>query len=202
PLPYGGMGLAGVAGTVFEDLDGDGARGPDEPAVAGVWVGVGGLRTRTDDTGRYDTWSVLPYEVVPVRVDTTTLPDPSWVPATPAVLLRPSPHLYTRVDFPLLRTRELAGLLVAGDGVPTAGGVTVEITALSTGAVQRVPTFSDGEYYLGRLRPGEYEVRVAASSLAVLGARAEPEAVRFTIPASGDEVLVEAPPILLVKPES
>lgn len=201
PLPYGGLGQAGVTGTVFEDLDGDGARGPGEAGVPGVWVGVGGLRTRTDSTGHYATWSVLPYEVVQVRVDTTTLPDPSWVPATPALLLRPSPHMYTRVEFPLVRTRELAGLLLPGEGVATAGGVTVEITALATGAVQRVPTFSDGEYYVGRLRPGEYEVRVAASSLQALGARAEPEAVRFTVSSAGDEILVEAPPIQLLPRE-
>ncbi len=69
----------------------------------------------------------------------------------------------------------------------------------ATGAVQRVPTFSDGEYYVGRLRPGEYEVRVAASSLQALGARAEPEAVRFTVSSSGDEILVEAPPIQVLK---
>ncbi|HEX8273814.1 MAG TPA: hypothetical protein VF615_14345 [Longimicrobiaceae bacterium] len=199
PLPYGGLGLAGVAGGVFEDDDGDGVRDPGERPVPGVFVSVGGLRTRTGADGRYATWSVLPYEVVQVRVDTTTLPDPSWVPSVPSALLRPSPHVYTGVSFPLVRTRELAGLLLAGDDVPTVGGVTVEIRSLATGAVQRVPTFSDGEYYVGRLRPGEYEVRVAASSLQVLGARAEPEAVRFTVPSSGDEVLVEAPPIQVLK---
>ncbi|MET0399331.1 MAG: hypothetical protein ABW277_21255 [Longimicrobiaceae bacterium] len=199
PLPYGGMGLAGVRGSVFEDADGDGVQGPGDRPIPGVYVAVGGLRTRTDDAGRYDTWSVLPYEVVQVRVDTTTLPDPSWVPTVPSTLLRPSPHVYTGVSFPLVRTRELTGVLLAGDDVPTVGGVTVEITALSTGAVQRVPTFSDGEYYVGRLRPGEYEVRVAPSSLQALGARAEPAAVRFVVPSSGDEILVEAPPIQVHK---
>ncbi|HEX2090985.1 MAG TPA: carboxypeptidase-like regulatory domain-containing protein [Longimicrobiaceae bacterium] len=199
PLPFGGMGQAGVSGEVFQDLDGNGVRGPGDPPVPDVYVGVGGLRTRTGGTGRFATWSVLPYEVVQVRVDTTTLPDPSWVPATPSVLLRPSPHVYSRVDFPLVRTRELAGVLVGGEEIPTVGGVTVEIVQRSTGEVQRIPTFSDGEYYITRLRPGEYEIRVASSSLQALGARAEPESVRVDVPFSGDNPLVEAPPIQLLK---
>ena len=199
PLAFGGLGSAGVSGRVFHDLNGDGRYGPGDEPVARAFVGVGSTRVPTDAGGRYATWSVVPYEVTAVRLDTATLADPAWVPARRDVLLRPSPHLYTPVDFALVRTRELAGALVAGPGVTRLGGVTVEIVRLGTGEVQRAVTFSDGEFYLGRVLPGEYEARVAESSLRALGAAPDPASVRFTIPAAGDPPLVEVPPIRLTR---
>lgn len=199
PLRYGGLGLAGITGFVFRDADGDGRFGADEEAVTDAAVGIGGLRARTDSTGRYRTWSVLPYEIVRVGLDTVSLVEPAWVPAQSEAFLRPSPHLYTRVDFPLVQTREMTGALVPGPGVPTAGAVTLEIVNAATGETQRTVTFSDGEFYVGRVRPGTYEIRVAASSLRALGAVALPASTRVVVPASGDEPLVEVAPIRLVR---
>ncbi|HET6233011.1 MAG TPA: hypothetical protein VFE05_23240 [Longimicrobiaceae bacterium] len=199
PLAYGGLGLAGVTGRVFHDTDGDGVLGPGEETVKGAYVGVGGLRVRTDSAGRYSTWSVLPYEILPIRLDTTTLADPSWTPARYDLLLRPSPHMYTQADFALTQTREMAGALVPGSGVATAGGLTVEIVDRTTGAVVRTPTFSDGEFYVGRIRPGQYDVRVAESSLRALRVAAQPASVPVTVPAGGDAQLVDVPHIRLVR---
>lgn len=199
PLQYGGLGLAGITGIVFRDADSDGRLGPNEEPAADVAVRIGGLRARTDHAGRYRTWSVLPYEVLRVGLDTVSLEDPSWVPVQSEALLRPSPHLYTRVDFPLVQTREMTGALVAGPGVQTAGAVTLEIVNAATGEAQRTVTYSDGEFYVGRVRPGTYEIRVAASSLRALGAVALPASTRVVVPGSGDEPLVEVPPIRLVR---
>lgn len=199
PLPYGGLGLTGVSGRVFHDRDGDGRFGAGDEPVANAFVGVGSTRARTDAAGRYATWSVLPYEVLAVRLDTASLADPMWTVARRDTLIRPSPHVFTPVDFPLAQTRELAGRLTRGPGIGTAGGVTLELADLRTGEVQRIVTFSDGEFYVGRLFPGEYELRVAATSLTALRAAARPASVRVQVPASGDAMLVEAPPIQLVR---
>lgn len=40
-------------GVIFEDLDGDGARGPDEPPLPNIGVSLGVVRTTTDDRGRF-----------------------------------------------------------------------------------------------------------------------------------------------------
>jgi hypothetical protein len=198
PLPFGGLGQAGIAGTVFHDANGDGAFGPGDEPVEGARVFVGGALVRTDAAGRYQTWSVLPYEVVQVRVDTAQLADPSWTPARPADFVRPSPHLFTRVDVPLVQTREVSGTVVPGRGVPTAGGVTVEVVDERGTVVDRVLTFSDGGFYIGRIRPGDYQLRVSESSLRTLGARAVPAATLLRVPASGPP-LVEVPAIQLVR---
>jgi hypothetical protein len=197
PLEFGGVGLTGAAGAVFHDLDGDGRLGAGDEPVTDAWVGVGGIRVRTDARGRYATWSVLPYGPLTVALDTAALTDPAWVPARADTLFRPSPHLFTRVDFPLVRTREVAGALVSGAGVAPAAGVTVEILRGATGeVVERALTFTDGEFYFGRVLPGEYRLRVAESSLRALGAAAVAD-VPFTVAGTGDQILVEIPPVRL-----
>jgi len=199
PLPYGGMGQSGLHGVVFHDLDGDGTLDPGDEPVPDARVFVGGALVRTDAAGRYATWSVLPYEIASVRVDTIGLNDPSWVPVRDVVLVRPSPHLFTRVDLALAPTRELSGALIPERGVATASGVTVEIVGADGKVSQRVLTFSDGSFYIGRIRPGQYQARVSESSLRALGARAAPASVPFTVPAGGSDPLVEIPPIRLVR---
>jgi hypothetical protein len=200
PLEFGGLGLTGLSGTVFHDLDGDGRFGAGDEAVPDAWVGVGGIRVRTDARGRYATWSVLPYQPIAVGLDTAAMADPSWAPARGDTLLRPSPHLFSRVDFPLVRTREVAGMLVPAAGVEPPAGVTVEIVRRGTGqVVEAARTFSDGEFYFGRVLPGEYELRVAESSLRALRAVAEGAPILFTVPPAGDGFLVEIPPVRLVR---
>jgi hypothetical protein len=199
PLEFGGVGLTGVSGTVFHDLDGDGRFGAGDEPVEDAWVGVGGIRVRTDARGRYATWSVLPYQAVAVGLDTAAMADPSWAPARVDSVLRPSPHLFARVDFPLVRTREVAGILVPAEGMAPPAGATVEVVRRATGeVVETARTFSDGEFYFGRVLPGEYELRVAESSLRALGAAAQGAPILFAVPAAGDGFLVEIPPIRLV----
>jgi hypothetical protein len=199
PLEFGGLGLSGVSGTVFHDLDGDGRFGAGDEAVDDAWVGVGGIRVKTDARGRYATWSVLPYQTLAVALDTAAMADPSWAPARGDSLLRPSPHLFSRVDFPLVRTREVAGMLVPAAGVEAPAGVTVEVVRRGTGqVVETARTFSDGEFYFGRVLPGEYELRIAESSLRALRAAAEGAPIHFTVSPAGDGFLVEIPPIRLV----
>ncbi len=198
PLTYGGVRDAGVSGVVFYDQDGDGVLDEGDLPAAGVEVLVGSSRARTDSSGTYRAWNVVPYEVSEVSVDTLRRIDTSWIPLTRGVRLRPTPHMYNRVDFPLVQTRELAGRLEAAPGVATAGGVTLELREVSGDRTTSVVTFSDGEFYLSRVRPGEYELSVSPASLRALRARAEPATVRFRISPAGDELLVELDPIRLV----
>lgn len=195
PLEYGGLGLSGVEGRVFRDRDGNGVFGPGDDPSANVTVQVGGLRTFTDSAGRYALWNVLPYEALDVMVDSLTLEEPGWVPAVSMRTLRPSPQQFTRVDFALVRTREVIGRIATAASMPMAAGVSIELRETQTGALYQARTFSDGAFYVSRVRPGTYVLRVAASSLKALGAAEQaPRAV--TVGADGDDV-VEIPPVVL-----
>ena len=195
PLEYGGMGLSGIEGHVFRDVNGDGRFGERDEPVVNATVRVGGLLTRTDARGRYSMWNVLPYEAVNVRVDTLSLEDPSWVPALPTRALRPSPQQYTAVEFGLVRTRELTGVLVPGAKLATAAGVGLELRDVEGGALYTARTFSDGAFYFSRVRPGRYRLTLAPSSATALGIAAPPQ-VDVVIDANTDAV-IELPAITL-----
>ena len=195
PLEYGGLGLSGVEGHVFRDVDGDGKLGGADEPVAGAAVRVGGLVTRTDTRGRYAMWNVLPYEAVNVRIDTLSLEDPGWVPALPARALRPSPQQYTQVEFGLVRTRELTGALVPGAKLATTAGVGLELRDVEGGALYTARTFSDGAFYFSRVRPGRYRLTLAPSSAKALGISTPPQ---VDVVIAGDaETVVEVPAITL-----
>jgi hypothetical protein len=195
PLEYGGLGLSGIEGRVYRDVDGDGKRGAADEPVAGATVRVGGLVTRTDEQGRYSMWNVLPYQAVNVRIDTLSLEDPAWVPALPARALRPSPQQYTSIDFGLVRTRELAGVLVPGAKLATTAGVGLELRDVGGGATYTMRTFSDGAFYFSRVRPGRYRLTLASSSATALGIASPPQ-VEVVVTGDRDDV-VEIPAITL-----
>ena len=195
PLEYGGLGLSGVEGHVFRDVDGDGKLGERDEPVAGAIVRVGGLVTRTGPHGEYSVWNVLPYQPVSVRVDTLSLEDPGWVPALPSRALRLSPQQYTSVEFGLVRTRELTGTLVPGAKIATTAGVGLELRDVTGGTLNTARTFSDGGFYFSRVRPGHYTLSIARSSATALGIAAPPR-LDVVIAADGDDV-IELKPVTL-----
>jgi hypothetical protein len=197
PLEYGGLGLSGIEGHVYRDVDGDGRFGGADEPVSGAAVRVGGLVTRTDARGRYSMWNVLPYEAVNVRIDTLSLEDPGWVPSLPARALRPSPQQYTQVEFGLVRTRELTGALAPDTSLATTAGVGVELRDADGGATYTARTFSDGAFYFSRVRPGRYRLTLSASSAKALEIAAPPQ---IDVVIGGDaESIVELPPIPLTR---
>jgi hypothetical protein len=83
------------------------------------------------------------------------------------------PNLFLEVRIPLHRTRELLGSVVwRGTTGRAVGGVMVEVLDGDGRIVARERTFSDGVFYVQRIRPGRYTVRVAPTSLGALGAEA------------------------------
>ncbi|MBA2671537.1 MAG: carboxypeptidase regulatory-like domain-containing protein [Gemmatimonadetes bacterium] len=200
--PIDALGQTGVAGQVFLDNDGDGVLGEGDEPISGAPVSVGGSRVMTDETGSYRHWGVLPHMVVRVGVDTLAFAR-SDLSAGSTESVRAVPNIFTRVDLPVVRTRELIGRIEwAGGEVLATGGVTVEAEQIGGGAIQRAITFSDGEFYFPRLQPGDYTVRVAESSLDALRAVMEGDEMRITVPGGTGGRPIQTPSIMLSRPET
>lgn len=183
----GGLGMAGVSGRIFYDHNRNGVFDEgDEPADS-VPVLAGSYLVHSDAEGRFSAWGIAPHELVAVSADTLNIPDPNWSPLEGREVVRLVPNMYRRMDIALVRTVELVGRVVPTPGIPTVGGITVELHDEEAGTTSPVLTFSDGQFYVSRLRPGAYRVTLAASSLAALRARVEPSEIRFT--AGAEEVL-------------
>jgi hypothetical protein len=190
-------GYAGLHGIVFIDHDGNGVLSGGDERVPGVALVAGGVPLTADAHGRYAVWGLQPYTVAAVAIDSVRIPDPSWTTTAYALRVRPAPNAARRVDIALVRTRELIGSVIAAPGVATAGGIAITITSLDTGTTTAARTFSDGQFYISRIRPGRYRLEVATASLEALGARARTPAIDFTVPAAGNDIVIEIPPIHL-----
>ena len=193
------QGRAGVVGRVFYDRNGNRTFDPGDEPAPDVSVLVGGVRVRTGDSGFYSAWNITPYEITAVAVDTLSGIDPRYTVLAGGTLLRPVPHVPNRVDFPLAETRELLGRVVTAGG-RGIGGVTVELTHPASGRHETTRTFSDGTYYVSRVRPGVWIVGIADASLAALNAEADPHERRVEIDLQDPSPLVELQPFVLRTP--
>jgi hypothetical protein len=196
-IPDHALGLSGVRGKVFLDRDGDGELGPDEAPAPFVEVTAGHQRGQTDERGEYRIWGVSPYEPIVVQMDTVRSFVPDWAPARTSVVLRTVPNLYRDVDIPLALTKEILGAVSAGPGVLTVGGVTLHLENLTTGDVEEVLTFSDGTFYVPRIRVGRYRLRPSPASLEALDAVASPDFLEFRVDADEERPFLELPPLRL-----
>lgn len=170
PLSYEAVGRSGIRGTVFFDDDGDGVRDPGESGAPQVPLYVGGRRVISDDSGRFHTWELTPYEIATVAVDTLGV-DSGWSPAVRTINVRPTPNTFSRVDVALHRSREVTGSVTrfAPGGTSPVGGAEVEVIRETGEPVTSARTFSDGVFYIQRLRPGDYRLRLAEGSARTLG---------------------------------
>ncbi|HET7187696.1 MAG TPA: hypothetical protein VFI52_06055 [Gemmatimonadaceae bacterium] len=192
-----GVGLSGVAGRVFYDVNGDGRFDVGDLPASNVRVVVNGAQVRSDSMGTYHAWNVVPYEPSAIAIDTLAFTDFSWTLLRGRTSLRATPGIFNHIDFPLVRTRELAGQVVGDSAIATVGGVTLVLTSESGGAAQRIVTFSDGSFYVSRILPGRYRLTVAQSALDALHAVADPATMLVEVAIVADDPVLTLPPLRL-----
>ncbi|HET9012204.1 MAG TPA: hypothetical protein VFN38_10350 [Gemmatimonadaceae bacterium] len=192
-----GVGLSGVAGRVFYDVNADGRFDAGDLPAAGVRVVVSGAQVRSDSSGAYHAWSVVPYEPSAIAIDTLAFTDFSWTLLRGRTSLRATPGTFNRIDFPLVRTRELAGSVVGDSSIATVGGVTLLLTSESGGITHRMVTYSDGTFYLSRVLPGRYTLSVAPTALEALHAATEPAVMPVEVAIVADDPVLTLAPLRL-----
>jgi hypothetical protein len=168
---------SGLSGRVFLDENANGRRDAGERGLGHVRVLVGSLSARTDSSGGYRVWDLVPFEPLAVTVDSLSLESPLLVPAFARVSIVPGPNRFRRLDIPVVQSGVIEGRVVRdARGV---GGVTLVLTDRRSGARRTLVTFTDGAFYQLGVKPGDYELTVDARVLDALGADAEPLA--FTL---------------------
>jgi hypothetical protein len=168
-----GLGRAGVTGTVFLDLDGDGVRDPNEPPVVGALIRVGPWVAEADANGRYTVWDVVPFETLLIEVDPGSAADPQWVPAALRYVINPDPNQFVPVDIPFVQTVEAMGeVRLAPEGAVVAG-IHVMLEPQDGSEPYTARTFSDGAFYLMGIRPGVYRVTITREARDAFGVEAD-----------------------------
>lgn len=198
PLPIPFPQEKSVQGTVFEDLDGNGRRAPDEPYLDGVRLTMGAYSVTTR-RGYFVFPSGAPREMIEVELSSL---GPGFLPPQPI----PSPD-GDRTDIPVHRAASVRVDAYFdrdrdGERDPTdmpLADIEIEIAAADRpGWVLR--TGDDGGISLDAVRPGGYVVRVNGESLPRRAA--VPELLSFTL-AAGEaaryELAIPARPVVMLE---
>ena len=184
---------AGVSGRVFLDQNGDGKYEDGEPLLSGVRVRAGFGSGVSDSSGRYRIWDLPPFEPVLVAIDSSSLASPLWVPAYGSMSVELGPNRFRRLDIPVAPGGVIEGRVLrqSVDGtVPVpVPGAKLFLKNRATRAVRALATFSDGDFYLIGVKPGDYDLWVDPGTLSRLGLTGAP--VSFTMHASADGASVE-----------
>jgi len=175
---------SGLSGRVFLDENANGLRDVGEPAVANARVLIGSITARSDSTGAYRVWDLVPFEPVLVILDSLSLESPLLVPLFARASIVPGPNRFRTLDIPVVQSGVIEGKVVRnGVGV---GGVSLVLTDRRTGARRALVTFNDGAFYLMGVRPGDYELAVQEQVLDALAADAAP--LRFSLVPTTDGI--------------
>jgi hypothetical protein len=177
--PGSSLERSGLAGRVFMDENANGRRDIGEPGIANARLHIGSVSTRTDSTGAYRVWDLVPFEPVIVSLDSLSLESPMLVPLFARTSVVPGPNRYRSLDVSIVQAGIIEGRVVRDGGGTGIGGVTLVLTDRRSGAQRTLVTFNDGAFYLMGVRPGDYELTVQPAVLDALAADAQP--LRFSL---------------------
>lgn len=151
----------GATGVVFLDRNANGVRDPGEQPVPDVVVQVGTSFGRSDETGRYRVWDLVPFIPLPVQVDSSSLPSPLWIPTLGHANIEAGPNRFEPLDIPLVAGGVVEGRIAWPQrGSLSLPPVPLVVTTAKGLVVGRTESFSDGEYVLFGVRPGRLTVKV------------------------------------------
>jgi hypothetical protein len=163
--------LGGIAGVAFVDRNRNGVRDAGEPAVGNLDLLLDGKTSvATDSEGRILLSGLSPGEH-------SLALDPRYnviyLSARATGQFSVKPYQTAAWDLPLIRTRNITGLVYAagnsgpqqGPARPGIAGVPVLLTDLATGATRRTYSDGDGYFVFYQLAPDPYQVTIEAAGL-------------------------------------
>lgn len=177
--PMAGSGA--VSARAFLDANQNGAFDAGEEPIenAGFLLNSGSRpAARTDAGGLAYLSRLSPHLYTDVELDASTLEDPQWVPAVAGLRILPRPGKTQALDFPVVMTGEVDGVvyLMDKDRRRGIGAAEVELVDASGEVASRATSSSDGYYIVQAVRPGRYQARIAPAQLAKLGLFSDKEA--------------------------
>lgn len=162
-----------MTARVYRDWDGDGVytEGVDEP-LKGVKFRSGclTLKEKTNKEGLGFLTSLDAFAPVNFQVDQASLEDPFWIASPEGVEVTLRPGAPGRVDFAVVSTGEIDGVIYrqGNEGTDPTGEVIVQLVNNKGDIIKEVESQYDGFYLIDFIAPGTYTLRVEPEQLARL----------------------------------
>ncbi len=159
-----------LSSRIFIDNDGDGVFSDGDSPLdnAGLKINGSRLRDTTDKRGLLLSSSLQPDRITSIQIDESTIEDPYLVSLNSGVDVIPRSGVSVRVDFPLVPTGEIEGVVYRKkDGSSKeVSSVILELVDIKSGnIIKETKTAYDGFYLFELVPPGEYIVRISAKQL-------------------------------------
>jgi len=164
-----------LSARVFLDHDQNGRFDPTDEPLENVSfrLGRGGLPSaaHTNSKGTALLTGLTAYRPLDITLDSASLDDPAWLPATPGWRILPRPGQTTMLQFPIVMTGEIDGTvyLQKGEHQRPAAGVKLQLLDNKKRIIQHTETAFDGFYLFSGVPLGDYHVQIEAAQLDKLG---------------------------------
>ena len=162
-----------VSARVFLDNDLDGKYSPDDTPVEGATfdTGRGIIRETTNEDGVLLLTGLPAWRDVDVVIPPQGLEDPYWSPSADGFTVRTRPGTASLVDFPVIVTGEIDGMVYArqGGAMLEVADVAMELVDEEGETIAETRSAFDGFFLFEMVRPGRYTVRVSPEQLRRLG---------------------------------
>ncbi len=159
-----------AAVLVYQDLNADGIRQPNEPVEKSVEItaGLNGRGKATDERGQTVIGGLEPYVPILIGIDAGSLPDPFVQPATSGVVVTPRPGIPMIVELPLVSAGEISGYLIK-EGGRALTGVDIELLDKAGRVVKTTRAEYDGFFLFESVPYGQYRMRLSAVAAGIVG---------------------------------
>ena len=188
-MPTADTGAASA--LVYLDRNGNSRFDAGDEALRNVGFMVNGanLQGRTNEDGLVFLDRLAAWRNADITINRSTLEDPQWTPRVPGFRLTPRPGHVNSLDFPVVYTAEVDGVVqLQRDGSQRGvSNVLMELTDREDRVVARTRSEGTGYYHFAEVPPGRYRLRVSPSQTRQLGLLST-SPVELDIPATGDQL--------------
>lgn len=168
--PTGFAGGGSVIAMAYRDLNGDGKREKNEPAIPGVGFRGGAGEVKTNAQGEAMITGLGDGRPAQVTMLTDTLPDPYMAPVQAGIEVVPRPGRTHFADFPVATVSEAEGhaYFRTGASERAVSNVELQLVDAKENVIATTKTEYDGYFFFERVPPGEYKVRIDPDQAAKL----------------------------------
>lgn len=162
-----------LVAIAFRDLNGDGRQEAGEPPLEGIGFRGGAGEARTNSSGMALITGLGDGRPSHVSMLTDSLPDPYMLPSRPGVEVVPRPGRTHRSLFPVVAMSELEGhaYFEGGDSRRAVSNVQLQLVDSKGDVVASARTEYDGYFFIDRVPPGKYHLRIDPDQAAKLKIR-------------------------------
>ena len=162
-----------LVAIAFRDLNGDGRQEAGEQPLEGIGFRGGAGEVQTNSSGMALLTGLGDGRPAQVSMLTETMPDPYMFPSRPGVEVVPRPGRTHRTLFPVVAVSEVEGhAYFRGGGTERAvSNVQLQLVDPNKVVIASVRTEYDGYFFIERVPPGEYRIRIDPDQAAKLRIR-------------------------------